>query len=158
MPTLPLLPIMSPRDHKPETLANFRITYDEHPDSAKLKDLPERVRILQEGLQSFRGRVVQEYIEKKVLEKKLQTKDIPDIDGLYTDIAVDLQHPSEVAQTLNEQVDTALDILKGAEFLKAEYSQESRWGALLFRTVFRRLMDREPPTRLVNSGNRLNIP
>ena len=141
-----------------DSLANFRITYDEHPDSAKLKDLPERVRILQEGLQSFRGRVVQEYIEKKVLEKKLQTKDIPDIDGLYTDIAVDLQHPSEIVQTLNEQVDTALDILKGAEFLKAEYSQESRWGALLFRTVFRRLMDREPPTRLVNSGNRLNIP
>lgn len=141
---------MADRDIVPETLANFRITFEAHPERAALEELPESVRTLREALLSWKGRVIKEYLESKNIKKKLQVEDIPEKCDRYADnIDINLDKPSEIVKRLNADVDGALDIVERTSLLRGEHAQEDRWRSMLLETVFYHLTYRKPPARLV---------
>ena len=131
------------RDIKRETLANYRITYDEDPTSTQLEELPERVGILREGLLSFEGRLIRENVENLRDDER---DSIPANGNAYMIIQ---DKSLEIIGKLKAQAELALGISRKAQSLSADNVMEKKWESLLFNTGFKNLEENVPPARLV---------
>ena len=131
------------RDIKRETLASYRITYDEDPASRLLEELPERVGILREGFLSFEGRLIRENVENLRDDER---DSIPANGNAYMIIK---DESLEIIGKLKAQAELALVISRRAQTLSADDAMEKWWESLLFNTVFKNIGEKVPPARLV---------